>query len=178
MSYFCLYNFISALFIDRTVLSLTYHLGKHWSLKDELFSACIILRVVVLPRTGTQNLCWHQIHTKHSSTSSMVLNTYSETIQLWGGCWESASGFCLGSQIKKKFIRNEHKAVVLHAENSSLSRPWNLIGRAQEGTLPCFMCECTALVSSCRLLSLSSPGNASALAVVLQVQLAGKSQQP
>lgn len=162
----------------RTVLSLTYHLGKHWSLKDELFSACIILRVVALPRTGTQNQCWHQIHTKYSSTSSVALNTHSETTQLWGGCWGSAPGFCLGNQIKNKFIRNEHKVVLLHAENSSLSRPWNLTGRAQEGTLHCSTCECTALVSSCRLLSLPSPGNASALAVVLQVQLAGKSQHP
>lgn len=94
------YNFISALFIDKTVLSLTYYVGKHWSLKDELFSACTILRAVgFFPRTGTQNLCWHQIHTKCSSTSSMVFSTYSETTHLWGGCWGSVSGFCLGSQI-------------------------------------------------------------------------------
>lgn len=47
------YNFISAIFIDKTVLSLSYHLGEHWSLKGELFSACTILRAVVFPRTGT-----------------------------------------------------------------------------------------------------------------------------
>lgn len=91
------YNFISALFIDKTLLSPTYHLGKHWSLKDELFSACTILRAVVFPRTSSQNICRHQIQTKCSSTSSVVLSTSFENTQLWGGCWGSVSGFCLRS---------------------------------------------------------------------------------
>lgn len=57
MLFLSLNNFISALFIDKTFLSLTYHLAKHWSLKDELgsFHLTASLRLWFFPQMGLRN---------------------------------------------------------------------------------------------------------------------------
>lgn len=99
--YFCLNNFISALFPDKTKLSLTYHLAKHWSLKDEpsSFQLSASLRLWCFPQMGFRT---QTIITNTPPTSVTALSTIFEARKFLGSYWECPWLLCRVVRLKIK----------------------------------------------------------------------------
>lgn len=92
-------NFISALFIDKTVLALTYHFTKHWSLEDGLgfFQLTASLRLWLFPQTGLRT-CATITYTQNTPLLPLWLSALTLRLQNSKVAIEKVSvcGFWLG----------------------------------------------------------------------------------